>query len=515
MNSAKQGPKDRSPRNAGRVAAEAYSETLPDAAKCGLQDLLKGNFTTSEESCRSHANDWWPISKVWTLEGEVPSMPVAVARPSTRDEVQGVLDLCRESRVPVTTSGGRSGVCGQAVPILGGVVLDTTRMNQLLEIDEKSLCATVEPGLFGHDLESNLRQRGYTSGHFPQSIEISTVGGWIACRSAGQFSNKYGKIEDLVIGFDVALARTAENGNAISFPAIPATAAGPDLRRSFFGSEGVLGVITQATLAISPAPDSSEGLALSFKDFEAGLEVLRGALRAGISPAAARLYDPDETARHFGATECAAMICVAEGTSDEVATQLKGIKRLATNADQGDPRWVAHWLESRNDVSALDVAIERGLVVDTIEVAALWRDVASTYHAVKEAILRVPGAMMASAHSSHAYSTGACLYFTFVGVGVGGQDLSAKDRFYASVWDAAMRAANASGATISHHHGIGIVRLNAFNSYTDRAERDMLRALKRELDPMNILNPGKIGSPEGEPQTSPSWPPSIGQSETH
>lgn len=505
-----QKPERSGPRNAGRVAAGAYSAALPDAASKGLSELLKENFTTSEEFCRSHASDWWPISKVWAKEGEVASMPTGIARPGTRDEVHGVLDLCRELEVPVTTSAGRSGVCGQAVPILGGVILDMTRMNRLLELDEESLCATVEPGIFGHDLESNLRRHGYTSGHFPQSIEISTVGGWIACRSAGQFSNKYGKIEDLVIGFDVALARMAEQGNAISFPPIPATAAGPDLRRTFFGSEGVLGVITQATLAISPIPESSEGLALSFKDFEAGLEFMRAALRAGICPAATRLYDPEETARHFGAPDCAAMICIAEGTSDEVGPQLKGIKRLAANASQGDPRWVTHWIESRNDVSALDVAIERGLVVDTIEVAALWRDVASTYHAVKEAILEVPGAMMASAHSSHIYPTGACLYFTFVGVGAESQDLDAKDRFYASVWDAAMRAAIASGATISHHHGIGIVRLNAFNSSIDPAERDMLRALKRELDPMNILNPGKIGSPEGEPQASPKWPPSIG-----
>lgn len=507
-------PKRSGPVSAGRVAAEKYSAILPDAAKTGLQELLKENFATSTESCRNHASDWWPISKVWALAGEVAAMPGGVARPGSPQEVQGILDLCRESKVPVTTSGGRSGVCGQAVPVLGGIVLDTTRMNRVLEIDEVSLCATVEPGVFGHDLESHLRQHGYTSGHFPQSIEISTVGGWIACRSAGQFSNKYGKIEDRIIGFDVALARGAAEGNSISFPAIPATAAGPDLRRAFFGSEGVLGVITRVTLAISPAPESSEGLALSFKDFNDGLEVMRGALRAGISPAAVRLYDPDETARHFGAPGCAAMICIAEGNSYEVASQLKEIKRLAARADEGDPHWVAHWIETRNDVSALDVAIERGLVVDTIEVAALWRNVASTYRAIKEAILEVPGAIMASAHSSHAYTTGACLYFTLVGTGVESQDLNAKDRFYASVWDAAMKAAIATGATISHHHGIGIVRLNAFNSYTDRAELDMLRALKRELDPINILNPGKIGSPEGELQAAPTWPPSIGLSET-
>lgn len=497
------------PRNAGRVAAAAHSAVLPEDVVNGLRTLLKDEFVTSSEETRLYATDWWPISKVWASEGQVASMPAGVARPRTQDEVRGVLDLCRESGTPVTTAGGRSGVCGQAVPVLGGVVLDTTRLNRVVEIDKTSLCATVEPGIFGDVLESCLRREGYTLGHFPQSIEISTVGGWIACRSAGQFSNKYGKIEDLVIGFEVALARSAECGNAISFPAIPATAAGPDLRRAFFGSEGVLGVITQATLAISPVPQCSEGLAIAFKDFETGLATMRNAMRSGVAPAAMRLYDPEETSRHFGASDSAAMVCIAEGDSDQVATQLKGIKRLAGGADQGDPRWVTHWIETRNDVSALDVAIERGLVVDTIEVAALWKDVATTYRAVKDAILQVPGAMMVSAHSSHAYPTGACLYFTFVGVGAGGQDLSGKDRFYASAWDAAMRAASAAGATISHHHGIGIVRLNAFNSYSTQAERDMLRALKRELDPMNILNPGKIGSPEDELQTLPKWPPPI------
>lgn len=493
----------------GRVAAAAYQADLPGKVADQLSGLLGDRFLQDTNTLRSHACDWWPISKVWSSHGEPASLPSAVVQPTTAAEVQEILNACTEGHIPLTTSAGRSGVCGQAVPILGGIVLDITRMNRLLDVDDRSLCATVESGVFGHVLEEELNQLGFTLGHFPQSIEISTVGGWIACRSAGQFSTKYGKIEDLVVGLEVELARPPGDGSHISFKPAPASASGPDMRSAFLGSEGVLGVITGATLAISPIPEVRESIALLFNDFGAGLDAIRRAMRDGVRPACLRLYDPSESARHFSTDSGAVMIAICEGSARQVAYELERVREASSVASEGDPTWPEHWFATRNDVSALDTAIERGLVVDTIEIAALWKDVERSYNAVKAAVQDVTGSILVSAHSSHAYTTGACLYFTFAGAAADGASLASKDRYYAEVWRAAMAAATESGSTISHHHGIGIVRLDAYNAFTDRAELDMLRALKRELDPENILNPGKIGAPRETPQMAPNWPPAI------
>ncbi|HMC41587.1 MAG TPA: FAD-binding oxidoreductase, partial [Acidimicrobiales bacterium] len=189
-----------------------------------------------DEACVEAGRDWWPLAIHWALAGEVPSRASAVARPRAAGEVGEVLRLCNEARVPVTPVAGRSGVCGASIPAFGGVALDLCGLAGLLDVDDASLLVDVAPGTFGHALEEELRSRhGVTLGHWPQSMSLSTVGGWLACRSAGQYSTRYGKIEDMVVGLEVALAdgrlvRTGGTG--------PRAAAGPDLTQLFVGSEG-------------------------------------------------------------------------------------------------------------------------------------------------------------------------------------------------------------------------------------------------------------------------------------
>jgi alkyldihydroxyacetonephosphate synthase len=418
----------------------------------------------------SRGGAWWPIARAGALELE---RAAAVAEPESAAEVQAILDVCARERIAVTPLAGDSSVCGQSAPVAGGLVLDLTRLDRVLELDEESLAVTVEPGVFGHTLEARLRERGYTHGHFPQSVELSTVGGWLACRSAGQYSTRYGKIEELVLGFDVALA----NGGSLSFPPLPADAQGPDLRRVFLGSEGTLGVITQATLRVHPAPRAEARSAHAFATFADGLDAVRRIVRRA-SPAVLRLYDAAEAGRNFG-EERPLLIALAEGEPDEVAWQATVVRE--ESGDERDESLVGHWLEHRNDVSALDHALAAGLVVDTIETAVLWRDIGRTAESVVSAVGAVPGTLAVTAHCSHPQASGACLYFTFAG-----EPPADPRAYHEAVWQAALTA----GARVSHHHGVGVTRAATLRAAPEFA---LLRTIKRELDPAGVLNPGNLG----------------------
>ena len=467
------------------------------------------------EDARDEAGrDWWPIAIDWALAGSVPARPAAVARPTEAAQVAAVLAACHEARVPVTALAGRSGVCGASVPVFGGVALDLCGLHGLGDLDTTSLLAGVRPGTFGPDLEAALRAEGVTLGHWPQSMALSTVGGWIACRGAGQYSTRYGKIEDMVVGLEVALAdgrlvRTGGTG--------PRAAVGPDLTQLFVGSEGVLGVVTDATLRLHPLPAAEGRRAFGFPSFAAGLEACRAVLRRGATPAVLRLYDTAESARNFdhGHTNVLVVLDEADPALLEPTLAVVDEQCAAAGAEVLDVTLVERWLGHRNDVSALAPLYRAGIVVDTIEVAARWSALAGLYESTVAALRSVPGTLAVSAHQSHAYVDGACLYFTFAGRrsddgggggggggdhgGDGTDDGSWAERYYVRCWDAAMASVRAAGAAVSHHHGIGLNRARFLPEALGPAF-GVLRAVKEALDPGGILNPGKLGlpSPFGE-----------------
>src|SRR5687768_12860472 len=249
---------------------------------------------------------------VWAVHaGAVPARPAAVVRPTTAEEAADVLAVCNEAHVPVTPAAGRSGVCGAAVPVHGGIVLDLCDLAGIVGVDDDSLLLDVRPGTFGDVLEDDLRaQHDVTLGHWPQSMALSTVGGWLACRSAGQYSTRYGKIEDMVVGLEVALAdgRVIRTGGSA-----PRSAVGPDLTQLFVGSEGTLGVVTEAQLRVHPVPPVERRSAWSFDSFEVGLDACRRILRRGATPAVLRLYDHRESKRSFALEERHALIVLDEG----------------------------------------------------------------------------------------------------------------------------------------------------------------------------------------------------------
>ena len=457
------------------------------------------SVTTDPAALTEASRDWWPLAMIWALDGEVAARAAAIAAPTSAAEVAAVLRVCNEFGVPVTAAGGRSGVCGASVPLYGGVVLDLCAVNGIVDVDTESMVLDVRPGTFGDVLEEELRSSyGVTVGHWPQSIDLSTVGGWLACRGAGQYSTRYGKIEDMVVGIDVALA----NGQTITTGGAPRAAVGPDLTQLFVGSEGTLGIITGARLRLHPVPSAERRGAYGFSSFDAGLEACRRIMRRGATPAVVRLYDSIEGHRNFQAGEAVHPLLVLDEGDPHVIDAVMSIVReeCSEAVDLDGATLLARWLEHRNDVSALEALISRGYVVDTMEIAARWRDLPRIYAAATEALTGVEHTMVASAHQSHSYPDGACLYFTFAGQ----PPPEGREAYYRSAWDAGTRAVLDHGGTLSHHHGIGLNRARYVREALGDAF-DVLVAAKDALDPHGILNPGKLGlpSPFGP---SPAWP---------
>lgn len=369
-------------------------------------------------------------------------------------------------------------------------MIDLKRMNRIRELDEVNQMVTVESGMNGARYEEELNKAGYTGGHFPQSLRCSTIGGWLACRAAGQFSTRYGKIEDMAISLEAVLA----DGTVFSGRSVPRTATGPRPDHLFIGSEGVLGIITAATLRIWPLPEKRHLVSYTFDNMEDALESIRLVMRAGARPAVVRLYDAQETGNHFPelGDKRPALIILIEGNSEIVRAETSVLDSVAQgfSAVNEGAQPVEHWLERRFNISAASRLFQKDAVLDTIEVTTNWHNAYSTYRAMQDALLAVDGTMLASGHYSHVYPEGAALYLTVVGFP--GED---KLAYYKKIWKAAMQACTAEGAAISHHHGIGLHR-GLWMKEEHGPGLEVLKRLKRALDPNGIMNPGKLGLEE-------------------
>lgn len=429
-----------------------------------------------------HGRDWWPLSLHDVNRGVVAQWPGVVVRPRSTSEVATLMRLATKHRLAVTAQGGRSSVVGGAGAPDGAIALDLTGLERVVDLDTVAGTVTVEAGVFGPELESSLRAHGFTVGHFPQSFELSTVGGWLACRGAGQYSNRYGKIEDIVRGLTVVLA----SGDVLELGGNgPRQALGPDLVQLFVGSEGTLGIITEATLAMRPVAPYEARAAYGFATFSEGLEACRRVLQRGASPAVLRLYDSVESQRSFNSSVCT-LIVLDEGDRALVDATMEVVAQECSRAQALDGELVATWLQHRNDVSALAPLWEQGIVVDTIEVAGPWSILQTLCDEVLGALGSLEATIVASVHQSHAYTDGACLYFTFAG-----RPHDDPALYYRAAWDVATRVVLDQRGAISHHHGIGRSRAR-FLPEALGSGFTLLQALKSTLDPLALLNPGVL-----------------------
>ncbi|HVN86517.1 MAG TPA: FAD-binding oxidoreductase [Candidatus Binatia bacterium] len=443
-----------------------------------------------EDTLREHSHDWWMIAQLRLLRGDLTARPACVVSPADTAQVSHLLAYANERGIAVIPFGAGSGVCGSVLPSDGQIVVDLRRMNQVLELNETALTVRVQPGMMGPAFEAALNARGYSMRHFPQSIDLSTVGGWVATRAAGQFSTRYGSIEDLLLALEVVLP----DGRVVRTRVGPRSATGPDLRQIFLGSEGTLGILTELTFRIVPLPESRVGRSVSFATFDAGLDAIHEFMRVGWRPPVVRLYDAIESARHFPEASTGSnclLIVISEGPAALTAVEIDGCSAACAKhggTDAGEAP-AAHWLEHRNEVAGFEPFLKKGFVLDTIEVATTWDRIHDLYREVVAAIQTVPGVVLASGHSSHSYAQGTNIYFTFA---ARPDDPAQAEPTYFACWDKAMEATLRAGGTIAHHHGIGRVRRHWLAAEIGATGVDTLRALKRALDPNNIMNPGAL-----------------------
>ena len=437
--------------------------------------------------------------------GLVPDPPDAVVAPRTHEEVKKIISFCSGEGIAVVPAGGLSSVTGAVRAPGGGIALDLTKhLNKVLAVNKVNKTVTVQAGMYGPALEEKLNRQGNSCGHLPQSFEYSTVGGWISARGAGQASTGYGKIEDMLVSVKVVTP-----AGVIVTRDFPRMAQGWDIFRLFAGAEGTLGVITEATLHVfNYAPENTTSAAFIFRSFEAAVEAMRIIIQAECGkPHLFRISDPDETDIAFRTggfegtladralqmlgfktgSRCLMFVTV-EGEKDYARFVIRKIKRKA-RAGKGlyiGTSPVRKWLEQRYSSAYMrDPLMDLGIMTDTLETAVTWENLLKVWKAAHEYVARRSKAFM-MIHISHVYENGANLYFTFLSPMEKGNEKNDFTTFHRGLVETILE----HGGSISHHHGVGRVLGPWMEGHLGRSSMELLRAVKKHLDPNNIMNPG-------------------------
>jgi alkyldihydroxyacetonephosphate synthase len=466
------------------------------------------NMLADDEARTRHTRGKSTLDLLRLRQREAQNAPDLVLLPRSHEEVLAVLRVCSEHAIAVVPFGGGTSVVGGLEPdadeFAGLVALDLRRMNALLELDEESRLAVLEPGLRGPEAEALLGERGYTIGHFPQSFEYATLGGFAAARSSGQASSGYGRFDELVVALGVATP-----AGSLSLGRAPMSAAGPDLRQLILGSEGTLGVITSLTVQVRPVPEQRVYEGWRFGSFWEGAAAVRRLAQDGPLPTVVRLSDEAETALNLArpeglgqSTGSGALAIVGyEGAADEVTSRRAAVTRALEKAGaQSDPGAGEAWARDRYRGPYLrDALLDAGALVETLETTAFWSSLRELYEAVSGALrssLTAQGTPpVVLCHISHIYPAGASLYFT-----VGCAQLEEPVGQWRAAKAAASDAILAAGGSITHHHGVGTDHRPWYEGEVGELAVDVLRAVKSQLDPAGILNPGVLIPLADEPR---------------
>ncbi len=476
---------------------------LSRADRDGLAAIVGSEHCGIDDRARLlHAGGKSTLDLLRRKNSGVQDAPDAVLLPATEEEIAAILRYCADHSIAIVPFGGGTSVVGGLDPLRGDlkavISLDLRRLSQLHSLDEVSGEAELGAGLTGPDAERLLGERGFALGHFPQSFQFATVGGFTATRSSGQDSAGYGRFDDMVRGL-----RTVTPAGVLDLGRAPESAAGPDLRQLLIGSEGVFGIITRVRVRVHPKPEASRYEAWSFGDFATGADALRAVVQTGTGPTVIRLSDEAETGVSLATTEsigeqtitggCLA-ITVFEGTEAHVESRHAETRALleargGTSLGEAPAR---AWEHGRFGAPYLrDSLLSAGALCETLETATSWSNLATLKAAVIEALMTslaesgTPALVLC--HISHVYPTGASLYFTVV-AGQRGNPIEQWRKAKTAASEAMMR----SSATITHHHAVGADHRPWMRDEVGDLGVAVLRAVKATLDPAGILNPGKL-----------------------
>ncbi|HOP05385.1 MAG TPA: FAD-binding oxidoreductase [Tenuifilaceae bacterium] len=488
-----------------QVKLEKPSGLSPEIISNLEQIVGKENVGTDDYSRAAHAYGKYYADLLLLRMGKIPTPPDAVVFPRNADEVIKIVELCNANKIAITPFGGHSSVTRGVETPKGGISLDLTKhLNKVLEVNEINSTCTVQAGMYGPAFEDFLNAKGYSCGHFPQSFEYSTVGGWFAAKGAGQASTGYGKIEHMVLAVKVVTP-----SGVVETKCYPASAQGWDLHQIFAGSEGTLGVIVEVTMKIRKyRPENTKHASFIFKNFESAVNAMRIAMQGGVGlPHLYRISDPEETEIAFKTKEfdgtfadkflntlgyksgsrCLMFVAI-EGDRAYTKQVSKSISRIGRKnggfAIGGNP--TKKWLEQRYSSAYLrDPLMDLGIMTDTLETAVMWDNLIPVWKSVRS-YLKSRDKTVVMVHISHVYENGANLYFTFLSPMMKGNELNEYIEYHKGI----IETINKAGGSLSHHHGVGRTLAPWMEQQLGKENLALMQAIKNHLDPNGIMNPG-------------------------
>ena len=478
--------------NGSDLRAMRKSSLSAEHAKAFAAIVGEAYFLSSEAERYAYARDRLPYGLFKLRAGDLPgTLPSAIVIPADEAQLVEIVKLARREKIRLIPFGAGSGVLGGAIAICGEVIVDLKRMNKLLELNETDCTVTVQAGMNGGHLEEQLAARGYTANHLPQSIFMSTVGGWAACRGAGQVSSRYGKIEDIVVGLKAVLP----DGRRLEVRPVARRAVGPSIKDLWVGSEGVFGFMTELTLRVGHKPEVQKGVTLAFPSLQHAMDAMREIAQAEGRPSVMRLYDEEESRQRtegmavFGQKPILAILQFAGPqvlAQAEEALALKICAAHGASVTTNEP--YDHWQLARYQSYSIKWQTA-DYYMDTVEITGSWTALPQMYERMRAAILGLqPGAYF-GAHWSHIYPEGACQYMT---LRLPPQPQEQALALHHKAWDLLQSICLELGGSIAHHHGVGIFR-NEWLRAELNTGMDMLQILKDGIDPDNLVNPGKVG----------------------
>lgn len=456
----------------------------------------QAHLSTRASDKLAYSTDWSWMAQMWLDRGEAPVTPDVIVHPGSPEEIAAVLKIANVYRVPVIPWGGGSGTQGGALPIYGGIVLDLKRLDKVLAIDERALTVTAQAGINGTQLEWALNDKGLTLPHYPASANCATLGGYLAARGSGVISTKYGKAEDLVLSIQAVLPE----GTIIRTPPVRSHASGPGLLNFLVGSEGTMGVITEATMQIERLPETRLFRALLFEDLSKALEAGRRIMTARLQPLVIRLYDPASTTSLVKRVlnldlQGAYMVLGFDGFAEIAAAQERRALALCSELGARDlgREPAEEWWQHRYDFYYPPLGLSLPKMYGTIETVCSFADIEALYYAKKAAIEDgfAQWKTRYIAHFSHWFPWGVMVYDRFI-IDEPPQDPHEALRLHNQIWGVAARTSLAHGGMLNEHHGIGL-KLGRLMREQYGPAWPALDALKHTLDPRGIMNPGKLG----------------------